>query len=126
MTPVNPVFGLPSLLSFPVPPTVNKEAEVDAMDWSPTGALSEDKRESAKQPDDGSWLRPQRFFPPEKPTGLEGLFERTLLVNDSPAIVDNSQRRPYIGKHWWLVYALSVAPIVAITYKVWEIMRWGV
>lgn len=121
MTPSNPVFGLPSLLSSPVPPT---EVDVDAMDWSPTDALSEQhKQESAKQPDEGSWLRPQRFFAPEQPTGLEGLFERTLLVKDTLSIEDDSQRRPYIGKHarhWWWAYALSVAPIAAITYKAWK------
>ena len=33
--------------------------------------------------DDGVWLRPQRFFAPEKPTGLEGLFAKTNLVEES-------------------------------------------
>lgn len=32
--------------------------------------------------DDGNWLRPQRFFVPEEPTGLEGLFEQTISLSD--------------------------------------------
>lgn len=34
------------------------------------------------QADDGSWMRPQRFFVPEEPTGLEGLFEQTISLSD--------------------------------------------
>jgi hypothetical protein len=123
ITPTNPVFGLPSLLSSPLPPTVNEEVDADAMDWTPTDP-GQHRPESAKQPDDGSWLRPQRFFAPEKPTGLEGLFERALIVNDTP--MEDKQNRLHIMDHaqsWWRVYALSFVPIAAVTYKAWEHMR---
>jgi hypothetical protein len=96
------------------------------MDWTPTGVSPEQhQQEFTKQLDDGSWLRPQRFFAPEKPTGLEGLFERALLVNDPPSTGD-SRNRSYITNHvrnWWWAYALSFAPILAITYKAWEGVR---
>lgn len=128
ITPANPIFGLPSL-SSPLPPAVNKEVDVDAMDWTPTDTLSEQhKQVSAKQPDDGSWLRPQRFFAPEKPTGLEGIFERALLVNDTPSTTDDTQSRPFIIKYagdWW-AYVLLFALIAAIMYKAWESMQWGI
>jgi hypothetical protein len=128
ITPTNPIFGLPSLLSSPLPPAVNKEIDVDAMDWTPTDS-EQHKQEAAKQLDDGSWLRPQRFFAPEKPTGLEGLFERALLVTDTPSTAEDKQHRLYIMNHvrdWWWVYALSFAPIAAITYKAWEGVRWDI
>lgn len=123
----NPIFGLPSLLSTSIPPTVDKEVDADAMDWTSTDPLSgQHKQESGKQPDDGLWLRPQRFFAPEKPTGLETLFERALLVNDTHPTSGERERRPYItnhARHWWWVYVISFAPIVAVAYKVWEGMN---
>ncbi|KAG6818068.1 hypothetical protein H0H87_009223 [Tephrocybe sp. NHM501043] len=80
MAPTNPVFGLPSLLTAASAiPTSNRERDLDEMDWTPTDAPTS---QATHQPDDASWLRPQRFFAPEKATGLEGLFERTLLVVD--------------------------------------------
>lgn len=71
----NPVFGVPSLHgSTPV----NIASNGDAMDWAPT--TSGDA--SGKADNDVSWLRPQRFFVPEKPTGLEGLLESAKIQED--------------------------------------------
>ncbi|KAJ2932763.1 hypothetical protein H1R20_g4354, partial [Candolleomyces eurysporus] len=107
--PPRPVFGLPSLLSQSAgPSSVPAPSDEDAMDWMPTnedqaslfGAKSKQKRNDA---DDGSWLRPQRFFAPEKPTGLESLFARTKLVDDDAMRVDdepNPQSRDGILKKW--------------------------
>jgi hypothetical protein len=126
ITSTNPIFGLPSLLSVPLPSAADKEVDANAMDWTPTNVPpGQHQQEFTKQLDDGSWLRPQRFFAPEKPTGLEGLFERALLVNDPPS-TDDSRNRSYIMHHarnWWWAYALSFVPILAITYKAWEGVR---
>lgn len=94
------------------------------MDWTPTDVLSEQQKlESMKQSDDGSWLRPQRFFAPEKPTGLERLFERALLVNDPPSTTQSGLSITNHARNWWWAYVLLFAPIVAITYKALEGMR---
>lgn len=124
-TQTNPIFGLPSLLSS-LPPS--SEVDADAMDWTPTN--SNDKQDKLPQ-DDGSWLRPQRFFAPEKPTGLEGLFERTLLVDEKPIATGSETGRNsalYSGKHywkWWWVYfsLLLFAPLGGIVYKKWQTAR---
>jgi len=69
------VFGVPSLNgSTPV----NHASNDDEMDWTPT--TSGDF--SGKAGNDASWLKPQRFFVPEKPTGLEGLLESTKIQED--------------------------------------------
>jgi len=68
------VFGVPSLHgSTPV----NNVSHDDEMDWTPTSA-----DDSGKAVNDASWLRPQRFFVPEKPTGLEGLLESAKIQED--------------------------------------------
>lgn len=46
------------------------------MEWDPTpnkrgGALGQD-----------AWLRTQRFFPREQPTGLEGVWDSALRLDD--------------------------------------------
>ena len=120
ISPVNPVFGLPSLpLSQPSITPVDE----DAMDWVPSHTSSHHNQ--VQQADNNLWLRPQRFFAPEKPTGLEGLFERALLVNDEPrAEVPPVSRTTHsvITKHlgtWWWVYLMSLAPVCGILYKNW-------
>ncbi|KAH0838179.1 hypothetical protein J3R83DRAFT_6430 [Lanmaoa asiatica] len=77
----NPMFGQPSLVS-PAPTTsqaspikIDESPDEDAMDWTPTNP-SPVKVKKAVDDNDGAWLRPQRFFPPERPTGLE---DRPLL-----------------------------------------------
>ncbi|KAF8560218.1 hypothetical protein OG21DRAFT_1452054 [Imleria badia] len=82
----NPVFGHPSLMSSTPPPSasqgspikVDESPDEDAMDWTPTNP-SPVKVKNAVDDNDGAWLRPQRFFPPERPTGLESLFANTKL-----------------------------------------------
>ena len=70
----NPVFGVPSLHgSTPV----NNASNGDEMDWTPTSGDA-----SGEADKDTSWLRPQRFFVPEKPTGLEGLLENSKIQED--------------------------------------------
>lgn len=50
----------------------------DMMDWTPDHSPAKLEQSS------DSWLRPQRFFPPEKPTGLEDLFaQATKLDSDN-------------------------------------------
>ncbi|KDQ63445.1 hypothetical protein JAAARDRAFT_120821 [Jaapia argillacea MUCL 33604] len=85
----NPIFGLPSLLSQNVPttpPPRQKDYE-DEMDWTPTNPSPSHRarrqNHGREEEDDGAWLKPQRFFPPEKPTGLENLFPRIKLVDET-------------------------------------------
>ncbi|KZT30712.1 hypothetical protein NEOLEDRAFT_1054362 [Neolentinus lepideus HHB14362 ss-1] len=110
----HPVFGLPSLVAQPPRET----RDDDAMDWSPTGPAAAKKRQDEE---DGSWLRPQRFFPPEQPTGLESLFPRIQLVDDAAQVV---RRRPRVAYwRWALVMAVAV---VAVGVGVgWERVRHG-
>lgn len=46
------------------------------MDWTPVN--SRDKVNQAKE----TWIRPQRFFPPEQPTGLEELFKKATKLDE--------------------------------------------
>ncbi|KAG6381036.1 hypothetical protein JVT61DRAFT_5432 [Boletus reticuloceps] len=78
MSPTNPVFGRPSLVSQASPIKIDESPDEDAMDWTPTN-LSPVKAKDMVDDHDGAWLRPQRFFPPERPTGLESLFANTGL-----------------------------------------------
>ncbi|KAG5647583.1 hypothetical protein DXG03_008936 [Asterophora parasitica] len=96
MTPTTPVFGLPSLLSSVTPAAAAEVLDADAMDWTPTGTFGS-KGKATQEPDDGSWLRPQRFFAPEKPTGLEGLFEQALMVVDDAPIVAGGDKPVYLA-----------------------------
>ncbi|KAG5653351.1 hypothetical protein H0H81_000973 [Sphagnurus paluster] len=123
MTPVNPIFGLPSLMSATTPSQITHVTDSDVMDWTPTDTTSCCKSNTV-QYDDGSWIRPQRFFAPEKPTGLEGLFERTLLViDDMPTNVageGNSHVSFLTRKHvqsWWWVYLALLVSIVGTICK---------
>lgn len=69
-----------------------------------------------------SWLRPQQFFAPEKPTGLEGLFERTKLEDDAMRVDGSEQQRNiqfYVGSNMWYLVCLTllVVPSVGVAYK---------
>ena len=57
------------------------------MDWTPTDPAA--ARRQRRDEDDGSYIRPQRFFAPEQPTGLEGLLEKTR-IDDVPMEIDSS------------------------------------
>jgi len=119
ITRVNPVFGLPSLPGSGTPPIVAKEEpNSDEMDWIPTNPAPN------KRSDDNNWLRPQRFFAPEKPTGLEGLFESARIQDEPMPFHGNDQRQ--IRSHvlvwkWGPVYILFFALLVAsVAYA----MKW--
>ncbi|KAF9076115.1 Ima1 N-terminal domain-containing protein [Rhodocollybia butyracea] len=129
----NPVFGLPSLLAS-VPPSAIQEE--DEMDWSPTNPNSNSippkkrTRSGSAEDGDGSWLRPQRFFAPEKPTGLESLFEKTKLVDDVPMRdgtgasrnrSSNSKWHDVIThlERWGLIYAAVSVLLLGVLLKMW-------
>lgn len=44
-------------------------------------------------------MRPQRFFPPEQPTGLEDLFEKAKLDVDEHVERQNQQQQVQRGKY---------------------------
>ncbi|KAK7468724.1 hypothetical protein VKT23_003227 [Stygiomarasmius scandens] len=136
-----PVFGIPSLLSTSsssVPPPDDpstKQQNDDEMDWSPTNEnannpafpIPPSQRQKQQQKDDGSWLRPQRFFAPEKPTGLESLFEKTKLADDV-TMSDSSRSAQGQGlvpvlmihlERWWGLYAACVVLVFGIGLKIW-------
>lgn len=124
MAPKAPVFGLPSLLSS-LTPQADQHHEADEMDVdTPTDPKGKTKAS------DTLWLRPQRFFAPEAPTGLEGLFERTKIVDDvtmvdatsAPGSRPAGTPRPRLW-NWWWVYASSLIPLAGIVYKVWQLFR---
>ena len=90
----NPIFGSPSLQN-PRPPSEerNEARDPDAMDWTPTNpspkkerinpflrAGSAPVRSRDGEGEEDIVLRRQRFFPPEEPTGLEGLLGKTVLA----------------------------------------------
>ncbi|KZT72799.1 hypothetical protein DAEQUDRAFT_808781 [Daedalea quercina L-15889] len=106
----NPIFGMPSFVANPTAamsgygPDNNpfedsamdveddneagsRRRDPDAMDWTPTipspqKQTPQDPNVQGRSHDDGSWLRPQRFFAPEEPTGLESLFSTTIKLSD--------------------------------------------
>jgi hypothetical protein len=106
------------------------EKDPDMMDWTPTdpSASSSSKNinrsKQVKDDDDGSWLRRQRFFPPEQPTGLEGLFARTLLVDEQQQPSVQQGRSPRLGLrlNWLWVGALLIVPLLTVAYRLW--WRW--
>ncbi|KAF9455088.1 hypothetical protein P691DRAFT_792180 [Macrolepiota fuliginosa MF-IS2] len=140
ITPKNPVFGLPSLLSNPPPAQENQDDDVDedenAMDWTPTDpriVASRKRKNNTKHTDDNVWLRPQKFFAPEKPTGLESLFARTRLDDDA-MMVDGQEEEPTTGgsmsaklaghfKRWWWIYSTVIVPVVVavVVRRVWHL-----
>ena len=91
----NPIFGSPSLQN--PPPAEEKEMEdPDAMDWIPTNPSPKKENPFLRagsapvhsrhgEGEEELVLRRQRFFPPEEPTGLEGLLSKTALVEPLPS-----------------------------------------
>ncbi|KDQ14437.1 hypothetical protein BOTBODRAFT_32568 [Botryobasidium botryosum FD-172 SS1] len=78
--PQAPVFGHTSALTSSLFDSVNHAvsgvaSSSEEMDWDPIVP-------SGMKMDSNVQLRPQRFFPPEKPTGLESLLERTKLEDE--------------------------------------------
>ncbi|GJJ09878.1 hypothetical protein Clacol_004102 [Clathrus columnatus] len=83
--PTKHVFGQPS---FPKrEPEISSE---DMMDWTPVN--TPDKAKQAKE----IWIRPQKFFPPEQPTGLEDLFQKAAKLDDAAS----SDHKPEDGRGW--------------------------
>jgi hypothetical protein len=99
------------------------EQGTDMMDWTPTNPSPSSSRvKSAKNnDDDGSWLRRQKFFPPEQPTGLEGLFAKTLRVDEDKGSTTQQGRviNPRSTWKWLWVGALLLAPLLAVQHRFW-------
>ena len=97
----------------------------DAMDWEPLSPkLHRVQNNVTRIPDDGLWLRQQRFFPPEEPTGLEGLLMRTRLIDDDNAKADASHTQKNAGQgpfrwQWGWVYSASALPVFALVIALW-------
>ena len=66
------------------------------MDWTPTHTQ---ETTSERVQDREGWMRPQRFFPPEQPTGLEDLFEKAKLDVDEHVERQNQQQQVQRGKY---------------------------
>ncbi len=126
-----PVFGQPSLQGSK--PRAAKELEGDEMDWTPTNPESSSstsfgnvKRTAASLASSSEvekWLRPQKFFAPEKPTGLEGLLEHAQ-IRDEPMAVDVLEAKGksevwYLFtnhlRRWGAFYVLGMAILVVST-----------
>ncbi|KAH8119948.1 Ima1 N-terminal domain-containing protein [Phellopilus nigrolimitatus] len=102
----------------------------DAMDWEPATPAAKQQQQKRASQDDGSWLRRQRFFPPEEPTGLEGLLMSTRLLDedgDDPSSYErtagaqSSAQTKMRGVRWrwgW-VYSASVLPILVLVGGMW-------
>lgn len=126
------VFGLPSMQGAPSPQAqtpARPQPGADDMDWTPThaeqpaaaSAFGQPQQRSGANEDDG-WLRPQRFFAPEKPTGLEGLFE-SAHIQDEPMLMqrpDTPTRTSRLSSHLWKwgpFYTLFIAlAVTSATY----------
>jgi hypothetical protein len=136
ISPSNPIFGHPSLLSSSSKPLssqndMDEDEDENAMDWTPTVPSPAKPRKILNDDDDGSWLKPQRFFPPERPTGLESLFAGTKL-DDRDQKSSSSSRTTHaratlhlVGKRWWWVGAVSLIliPLAALAFRFWRGMN---
>ena len=110
----NPIFGSPSLQN-PLLVEDKKETEdPDAMDWTPTNpsprkermnpflrAGSAPVRSQHGEGDEELVLRRQRFFPPEEPTGLEGLLSKAVLAEPPPGSSSGSSGDANGAGRWW-------------------------
>jgi len=108
----NPIFGSPSLLkSLPVE---EKQAEdPDAMDWTPTNPSPNERanpllragsapvRSRHGDGEEDIVLRRQRFFPPEEPTGLEGLLNKTMLMEPPASSSSGNGGNAKGAGGWW-------------------------
>lgn len=103
----------------------------DAMDWEPASPAKQAQAQAharSTSTDDGSWLRRQRFFPPEEPTGLEGLLMRTRLLDEDEAARTERAHAQLRGGgagagavrwHWGWVYSASVVPVAVLLVGLW-------
>ncbi|KAH6916884.1 Ima1 N-terminal domain-containing protein [Coprinopsis sp. MPI-PUGE-AT-0042] len=131
----NPIFGMPSFgsstsLRATAPPSleprVKREEDEDAMDWSPTSEEPPRQLRAHVSEDSSTWLRPQRFFAPEKPTGLENIMARTLRLDDDLMQVDPQEPSsiPAILKNWrqwYLPVLFTICAMLAASCAFWLI-----
>ncbi|KAF9651998.1 hypothetical protein BDM02DRAFT_3090013 [Thelephora ganbajun] len=111
----NPIFGSPSLQN-PPPPAEEKGGveDPDAMDWTPTNPSPKKERmnpflragSAPVRPQHGEGeeelvLRRQKFFPPEEPTGLEGLLSKTVLIEPPPTLSSSNGTDTKGAGGWW-------------------------
>ncbi|KDR85360.1 hypothetical protein GALMADRAFT_54086 [Galerina marginata CBS 339.88] len=133
-----PVFGLPSLQGTIRPLVPKQETNDDEMDWTPTNPDATPYSSNRVPPDgDNNWLRPQRFFAPEKPTGLEGLFESTRIQDEPMPFHDDRQVNASMSlsrmftnhlRKWAPLYTLFLGILVAsvgYTMKWHGLMHWA-
>ena len=116
----NPIFGSPSLQN-PRPPSEERDGagDPDAMDWIPTNPSPKERinpflragsapvRSRDGEGEEDIVLRRQRFFPPEEPTGLEGLLGKTVLAEPPPAsssgsVGDTKGEGGWLRRRFWL------------------------
>lgn len=106
-------------------PWQRRNRDPDAMDWEPASpakrAQEAQKSNRGQSTDDGTWLRQQRFFPPEEPTGLEGLFMRARLMDEDDAATrrDRAAGSSRGRMKWAWVYSASAVPVVGILVALW-------
>nr|GAT47830.1 predicted protein [Mycena chlorophos] len=102
-----PVFGVSSMVS---PSNGNEHtSDMDQMDVDPPPAPKSEP----------VWLRPQRFFAPEAPTGLENLFEQAKIADEDVSMPDVSKDRLLPWKWWWIAVPSVLAVLGGVTYKAW-------
>lgn len=131
ISPSNPIFGLPSLTASnsTYANSQSKDDDDDAMDWTPTVPSPTKPRKILNDDDDGSWVRPQRFFPPERPTGLESLFASTKLDDrdqkPSAAHPTDTRTTPhlFVVRWWWAGVTLVLVPLAALGFNFWRGMQ---
>ncbi|KAG9314227.1 hypothetical protein JVU11DRAFT_5014 [Chiua virens] len=122
----NPMFGHPSLVPStpPSPIKVDEGPDEDAMDWTPTNPSPVKTKKTGD--DDGAWLRPQRFFPPEGPTGLENLFANTNL-DDGDIKPNGPVQRDFWNTRnvgWWITaVTVFLIPLSTVVYH-WSTKGW--
>ncbi|KZS95750.1 hypothetical protein SISNIDRAFT_408239 [Sistotremastrum niveocremeum HHB9708] len=130
-----PIFGQPSLVNkFPV-------VEDDAMDWTPTLKPGSEDEQHIRVVDREDWLRPAKFFAPEPPTGLEGLLEKTSLIEEEEMSNVNAHALPQgkqllklpprhpnstgIGWIWFVVYAMVPLVLMVVGGTILKWWRYG-
>lgn len=105
------------------PIKVDDNPDEDAMDWTPTIPSPAKSKKNAD--DDGAWLRPQRFFPPERPTGLESLFANTKLDDgEGPSVkpITSAQKGLWNAKlvgRLVVAVAVILIPLGSVVYHRW-------
>lgn len=107
-----PIFGVPSRIEPPQSQIQPQQPDADAMDWTPTSGGP--KPQQPQPQPESFWLRPQRFFAPENPTGLEGLLERTGLGDDVTMRDANPSQGLRAVPQWWWLGVLSILPVAAL------------